>query len=94
LHQHLPDVIVDRPKMGFAIPIGEWFRTDFGGMKTLLLNHLDRDDPFGDVPIRVDVVKRVLDEHLSEEIDHGQRLFALLTLAMWNDMALCQSIDT
>lgn len=84
--KHLPASIVDRPKMGFAIPVGEWFRNDFGGMHTLLRKYLDGADPFGDVPILTDPVKQLLDEHMSEVQDHGQQLFALLTLAIWSDM--------
>ena len=44
---HLPDAVADRAKMGFAIPIGQWFRNDFGSMRTLLLDHLRSVDPFG-----------------------------------------------
>ncbi len=81
--KYLPPETVDRPKMGFAIPLGHWFRTDFGGMRTLLLDHLRSLEPLG--PIQVDrrVVRRFIDEHLSGERDHSHRLFALLTLAMW-----------
>jgi asparagine synthase (glutamine-hydrolysing) len=86
--KYLPDSIVDRPKMGFAIPIGEWFRNDFGGMKSLLVDHLTGDASLDPLPLRREAVKRLVDEHLSEEYDHGQRLFALLTLAMWRDMTL------
>jgi asparagine synthase (glutamine-hydrolysing) len=81
--KHLPDDVVDRPKMGFAIPIGEWFRNDFGGMRTLLLSHLDREDAFGPIQVRQDAVARMVDEHLGGGHEHGQRLFALLTLAMF-----------
>lgn len=34
----LPEDLVNRPKQGFAIPIGEWFRSDYGGMRTLLMD--------------------------------------------------------
>ncbi len=44
--RHLPDEIISRPKMGFAIPVGEWFRTDYGNMRTLLFDHLTSTDPF------------------------------------------------
>ncbi|MDY7109996.1 MAG: asparagine synthase (glutamine-hydrolyzing) [Planctomycetota bacterium] len=80
--RYLPAEVVDRPKMGFAIPIGEWFRSDYGSMKTLLLDHLQSAEPFG--PIRLDrkAVQRFIDEHMSGKRDHGQRLFALLTLSI------------
>jgi asparagine synthase (glutamine-hydrolysing) len=32
--QYLPEHIVNRPKRGFAIPVGEWFRSDYGSMRT------------------------------------------------------------
>ncbi len=81
--RHLPADLVDRPKMGFAIPIGEWFRDDEGGMKSLLLRQLQGDDPFGPIPLKRPVVDRFIEEHMNETFDHSQRLFALLTLSLW-----------
>jgi len=81
--RHLPQRIVDRPKMGFAIPVGEWFRDDTGGMKTLLLDHLHSAEPFGPIDLDAAAVNRLLDEHMRGARDHGQRLFTLLTLSMW-----------
>ncbi len=81
--KYLPAGIVDRPKMGFAIPIGEWFRDDFGGMKTLLLDHLQSTSPFGHIELNQKVVQRFIDEHMSSKRDHSHRLFTLLTLSIW-----------
>lgn len=95
--KYLPDHIVDRPKQGFAIPIGEWFRTDFGHMRTLLYDHLESSDPFpgladAGVNINLDFVRRMLREHdaAGEKSinpwhgrDHSQRLYMLLVLSIW-----------
>ena len=81
--KHLPAAAVDRPKMGFAVPIGQWFRADFGGLRTMLLDHMHSVEPFGPVQLRRAVVRRLLDEHMAGVQDHGQRLFALLTLSIW-----------
>jgi asparagine synthase (glutamine-hydrolysing) len=86
--KYLPKEIVDRPKMGFAIPIGEWFRDDDlphkgSGMKTLLLDHLNSAEPFGPIQLNRKAVQRFIDEHTSCKRDHGQRLFTLLTLSIW-----------
>lgn len=95
--KYLPDHIVDRPKQGFAIPIGEWFRTDFGHMRTLLYDHLESADPFpgladAGVNINLDFVRRMLREHdaAGEKSinpwhgrDHSQRLYMLLVLSIW-----------
>ena len=81
--KYLPARIVDRPKMGFAIPIGEWFRSDYGGMKALLLDHLQSTDPFGPIDLSRKAVQRFIDEHMSGKRDHSQRLFTLLTLSIW-----------
>ncbi len=95
--RHLPERIVDRPKQGFAIPIGQWFRTDFGGMRQLMLDHLRSADPFpglGDAGVEINTafVERMLKEHdaAGEESsnpwhgrDHSQRLYTLLVLSIW-----------
>jgi asparagine synthase (glutamine-hydrolysing) len=85
--KYLPAEIVDRPKQGFAIPIGEWFRTDYGGMKQLLMDHLNSTEPWGPPSLGIDLnmtfVRRMLDEHMSERRDHSQRLYMLLVLSIW-----------
>lgn len=88
--RHLPRELVDRPKRGFSIPVGEWFRSDFGGMKRLLLRRMNDPKPFGRVELGVTIqpaaVQRLLAEHASGRRDHGQRLFSLLSLSIWTDL--------
>ncbi|MCA9296595.1 MAG: asparagine synthase C-terminal domain-containing protein, partial [Phycisphaerales bacterium] len=81
--KYLPADIVDRPKQGFAIPIGQWFRDDTGGMRTLLNERLRTDRAFGPFELRPAAVERFIDEHDAGVFDHSQRLFVLLTLAIW-----------
>ncbi len=95
--RYLPDHIVDRPKRGFAIPVGEWFRTDFGSMRTLLYDHLEAAEPFpgmadAGVELNMSFVRQMLREHdLAGERslwpwrgrDHSQRLYMLLVLSIW-----------
>ncbi|MBX3389933.1 MAG: asparagine synthase (glutamine-hydrolyzing) [Phycisphaeraceae bacterium] len=87
--KYLPDEIVDRPKMGFSIPIGEWFRTDYGGMKQLLLDTLNSADPFPEdiLGIRINrtFIARMVEDHMDRRRDHSQRLYMLLVLAIWSD---------
>jgi asparagine synthase (glutamine-hydrolysing) len=71
------------PKMGFAIPIGEWFRDNHRGLGALLNDALRSTDAFGALPLNRGVALRFLDEHMNGARDHSQRLFALLTLALW-----------
>lgn len=91
--KYFPSEIVDRPKMGFAIPIGEWFRSDYGGLRTLLLDRLNSREPFGSPSLGIDLnmayVRQMLDEHLGTGVsglvkrDHSQRLYMLLVLSIW-----------
>jgi asparagine synthase (glutamine-hydrolysing) len=95
--RHVTDEIADAPKMGFAIPIGEWFRSDYGGMRQLLYDHLESADPFpglaeAGVELDMDFVRRMLAEHdaAGEKSlnpwhgrDHSQRLYMLLVLSIW-----------
>ncbi|MCA9311415.1 MAG: hypothetical protein KDA21_09440 [Phycisphaerales bacterium] len=90
--RHLPAEVVDRPKMGFAIPVGEWFRTDHGGMRGLLEGQLGGKDPFGvageALGVKVDACRAMMQEHMEGGRDHSQRLFALLSLSVWSQRVL------
>ncbi len=85
--KYFPSEIVDRPKQGFAIPIGDWFRSDYGSMKQLLMDHLESAEPWGSPSLGIDLnmkfVRRMLDEHMNHKRDHSQRLYMLLVLSIW-----------
>lgn len=85
--KYLPEEIVNRPKMGFSIPIGEWFRTDYGGMKQLLLDTLNSTDPFPEDLLGIKInrvyVAKMIADHMDRKRDHSQRLYMLLVLAIW-----------
>ncbi len=84
---HFDASLVDRPKMGFAIPIGEWFRNDLGGMGTMLRDRLSGREPFGHagalIGINLKECQRLANEHNRGERDHSQRLYMLLVLSIW-----------
>ncbi len=85
--RHFPRSLVDRPKAGFAIPIGRWFREDHAGLRGLLTDALGAPDPFPASRLGLEVdrafVRSLLDDHLTTRADHSQRLYALLVLALW-----------
>ncbi|MEO6950194.1 MAG: asparagine synthase C-terminal domain-containing protein, partial [Polyangia bacterium] len=75
----LPIEIQRRGKMGFGVPLGAWFRGDlrayvhdYLGPGASLDAYLDRG-----------AVDRLLAEHSRSIVDHGQRIWALLTLEIW-----------
>ncbi len=91
--RHVPAEIVDAPKRGFAVPVGEWFRSGEGGFRAMLLDAMHSSQPFGggsedrggrlDDLIDARAVLRMLDEHDGGSIDHGQRLYLMLVLVIW-----------
>lgn len=76
----LPAWVFHRPKMGFAVPIGQWFRH---GLKSMLHDHLLAADSFAADHFNLHPIRRLLAEHHSGRQDHTQRLYALLMLELW-----------
>lgn len=84
--QLVPAAIVDRPKMGFAIPIGAWLRDQKSGLGPLAWDLLTSPDPFpGSVGALIprEPVRRMLDQHRAGAADHSQRIYGLLVMALW-----------
>ncbi len=80
----LPAWVFKRKKMGFAVPIGDWFR---GPLRAMLRDTLFSAHAFGRSHFDMAVVQRLVDEHDSKRVDHAQRLYALLMLELWWDTA-------
>lgn len=76
----LPDFVFKRPKMGFAVPIGQWFR---GQLRAMLRDNLFACDSFGRSHFNMKFVQQLVDEHEQNQVDHSQRLYALLMLELW-----------
>jgi asparagine synthase (glutamine-hydrolysing) len=77
----LPAWVFKRKKMGFAVPIGEWFR---GKLRDMLRENLFASDSFARAHFNMPVIQRLIDEHESRRVDHSQRLYALLMLELWH----------
>jgi len=76
----LPPEIINRPKHGFGVPVGKWFRTTLREYLTdTLLSAQARERGL----LRPAAVEALVSEHLSGERDHGLALWALLMLEAW-----------
>ena len=80
LFRHVPRALLDRPKMGFGIPVNRWLRNE---LRPLLEEYLGEDRVRREGFLRPDGVSRVVAEHLSGRRDNQYRLWALLVFAMW-----------
>jgi asparagine synthase (glutamine-hydrolysing) len=76
----LPASVFSRKKMGFAVPIGDWFR---GELRSMLRDSLFASDSFATTHLNLAAVRQLVDEHEQSRVDHSQRLYALLMLELW-----------
>ncbi len=82
LYRHVPPSLVDRPKMGFGVPIGSWLRGPLRewaegllAERRLAAQHLLDPRP----------VRRAWELHLSGRRDYGYELWDVLALESWLD---------
>ena len=80
MRQLLPARILNRPKVGFHVPVNQWFRTS---MRDYLLGHLTGNDSRTRGYFRPTVLDRYISEHLDGRQNHEKLLWALLTLEIW-----------
>jgi asparagine synthase (glutamine-hydrolysing) len=74
----IPDSIIDRPKQGFALPLGHWLRNELYDWTEKVLESASVDEIF-----KAGVVKRILHEHRSGRVDHRKKIWTMLALALW-----------
>jgi len=76
----IPPENVQRIKRGFGMPVGAWLRGHMAGYaREVLLDPVT----LGRGLLRPEGVQTLLNDHMSGKADHGQRLWALLTLELW-----------
>jgi asparagine synthase (glutamine-hydrolysing) len=82
LYRHVPPALVERPKMGFGVPLDEWLRGPLRAWAEDLLSTpaLNRSGVLRPEPVRT-----LWERHLSRRSDLGHELWDLLMLQAWTE---------
>jgi asparagine synthase (glutamine-hydrolysing) len=81
LEKRIPVALIDRPKTGFGLPIGEWLRGPLRPWAEELLDSWRLRDL--DL-VREDVVRTVWKRHLAGEINAQALIWPILMLVEWH----------
>jgi asparagine synthase (glutamine-hydrolysing) len=76
----LPPRVLQRPKMGFGVPLAEWFR---GSLREFLWDHLTSRQFLARGLVSPPFVKKLLKEHDTRRRDNNYWLFSLLMIELW-----------
>lgn len=82
LYKHVPRQLVDRPKMGFGVPIGDWLR---GPLREWAESLLDERRLREEGYLSPEKVRACWKEHLSGQRNFQYRLWAVLMFQSWLD---------
>ena len=80
LYRYVPEQLVDRPKMGFAVPMATWIR---GPLEGLGAGHPVAGDSLRDGFVDPAQVSRLLADHLAGTEDADARLWNVLVFQAW-----------
>jgi asparagine synthase (glutamine-hydrolysing) len=80
LYRHVPRKMIERPKKGFSVPLGQWLRGPLRDWAETLLGEqrLEQEGYF--VPA---VVRRTWVEHLQGKRNHSRKLWSILMFQAW-----------
>jgi asparagine synthase (glutamine-hydrolysing) len=84
MKDRLPEEILSRKKMGFPVPVGAWFR---GAWRHLLEEFVVSERALARGLFEPAAVRRLVNGHAAGE-NHSERLWALLTLEIWQRIFL------
>ena len=77
----VPDEILDRAKMGFGVPLPQWFRKELRNLPAEVLLSADaRVQSY----LKPEAIRRMINEHHAGRADHSARLWTLLQLELWH----------
>lgn len=89
LYRYVPREIIDRPKMGFGVPLETWFREEWKGiLEEYLRPERIRRERF----FLAEGVRELVGEHLSGRQNHFHRLWALVMFGMWRERYLPDAV--
>ena len=79
-HQYIPKEMMDRPKMGFAIPIAEWMKTD---LKELVNDYINETSIKEQQIFNWSSVESLKNAFFNGKKEYDYKLWYLLMFQMW-----------
>jgi asparagine synthase (glutamine-hydrolysing) len=76
----VPDLVLEKPKQGFSIPMKHWLRTS---LRPMMLDLLSKDSLNKHGYFDHQVVSKWVQEHLDGRANHSHRLWSLIVFEMW-----------
>ena len=77
----LPPSILQRPKVGFRVPVNEWFQ---GSMREYLYEHLKSTSSLTAGYYQPAMLDRILTDHVTGRHNHEKLLWSMLNLEIWH----------
>jgi asparagine synthase (glutamine-hydrolysing) len=77
----VPDLVIEKPKEGFSIPMKHWLGNS---LKSMMLDLLSNDTVRRRGYFNPQVVSAWIQEHLDGRVNHSHRLWALMVLELWH----------
>lgn len=68
-----------RKKLGFPVPLARWLRERNDWREKLITNQ------FITLRFNIEIIKKLIDEHVAGEKDNARKIFVFLMLAAWHD---------
>ena len=77
--EQLPEQIVNLPKKGFSMPLGEWMKSELKDWShSVIFDNREQWEPY----LKNETVKLMWNQHQSGKIDHSSRLWQIAVLSM------------
>ena len=82
VHDYIPKEMIDRPKMGFGIPLNEWFGDE---LKKYVLEYLDSGKVAKTGLLNASEVERLKKQWLQNSSFGANKIWLILTFMMWHE---------
>ena len=80
VHKYIPESIMDRPKMGFGIPLQDWFKAD---LKPIFMDALDPQKIREAGILDEKIIKSMKEGFLNNKFEQFERLWLILVFQLW-----------
>lgn len=80
VHEYVPRSLMDRPKMGFGVPVSKWMQND---LKPLLMEVMGDEALKGNHLLNTNTIRSLREDYLNNKVHDFERLWFVFTYLQW-----------